>query len=92
MSLDSAIKHMDAVQAELTIHPEGCPEPWRTWMIEAHRAMCEVIRFYKEQGTIIKAIVHEQEKLGVTQDQLSQDVEAELRKTQQELAREKRCL
>jgi hypothetical protein len=49
MTLDQAIRNLDAVQADLTIHPEGCPEPWRTWMVEAHDAMCEVITLYKKE-------------------------------------------
>lgn len=47
MTLDAAIKKLDMVQAELTIYPDGCPEPWRTWMIEAHKAMCQVIERYR---------------------------------------------
>ena len=47
MTLNEAIRHLDSVQAELTIHPEGCPEPWRTWMVEAHEAMCLVIDRYR---------------------------------------------
>lgn len=52
MTLDDAIRHLDTVQAELTIYPEGCPEPWRAWMVEAHEAMCQVIDRYmaKEIG------------------------------------------
>lgn len=46
MTLDDAIRHLDTVQAELTIYPEGCPEPWRAWMVEAHEAMCQVIDRY----------------------------------------------
>lgn len=49
MMLDDAIRRLDFVQAELTIHPEGCPEPWRTWMIEAHEAMCEAVQEYRKQ-------------------------------------------
>lgn len=68
-----------------------------------NQAMAEkgvLLKLKDEQGSIIKvqadqikaceAIVYEQEKLGATQDQLSRAVEAELRKAQQELAREKR--
>lgn len=68
-----------------------------------NKAMAEngvLLKLKGEQDTIIKvqadqikaceAIVQEQEKLGATQDQLSRAVEAELRKVQQELAREKR--
>lgn len=49
MTLDEAIKHLDSVQAELTIHPSGCPEPWRSWMVEAHEAMCLVLDRYGEE-------------------------------------------
>lgn len=49
-TLAQAIRHLDTLQAELTIHPEGCPEPWREWMVEAHNAMCEVVQLYREQG------------------------------------------
>lgn len=46
MTLDEAIRTLDRVQAELMIYPEGYPEPWRAWMIEAHTAMCQVIDRY----------------------------------------------
>jgi hypothetical protein len=46
MTLDQAIRRLDTVQAELTIYPDGCPEPWRAWVIEAHTAMCQVIDRY----------------------------------------------
>ena len=49
VSLDHAMRRLDTVQADLTIHPDGCPEPWRTWMIEAHEAMCDVILEYQQQ-------------------------------------------
>ena len=48
MTLDEAIRNLDSVQADLTIHPEGCPEPWRSWMVEAHEAMCRVVTQYRE--------------------------------------------
>lgn len=51
MTLDTAIRLLDAVQADLPIYPDGCPEPWRTWMVEAHAAMCQVIeRYNREEG------------------------------------------
>jgi len=46
MTLDEAMRTLDCVQAELMIYPEGYPEPWRAWMIEAHTAMCQVIDRY----------------------------------------------
>lgn len=68
-----------------------------------NKAMAEkgvLLKLKGEQETIIKIqadqiqacelIVKQQEQLGATQDQINQAVEAELRKAQQELAREKR--
>lgn len=53
MTLDDAIRNLDCVQAELTIHPEGCPEPWRSWMVRAHEAMCQVLdRYADEKGML----------------------------------------
>jgi len=49
MTLDDCIHKLDSLQAELTIHPEGCPEPWRTWLVEAHEAMCQAIDRYREE-------------------------------------------
>lgn len=53
MTLDQAIHRLDTVQAELTIYPDGCPEPWRSWLVEAHEAMCQVIDRYtaEKEGT-----------------------------------------
>lgn len=51
VTLDESIRKLDSLQAELTIYPDGCPEPWRTWLIEAHEAMCETVKAYrKERG------------------------------------------
>lgn len=48
MTLDESIRKLDSLQAELTIHPDGCPEPWRTWLIEAHEAMCAAVTAYMQ--------------------------------------------
>lgn len=68
-----------------------------------NKAMAEngvLLKLHGEQETIIKiqadqikaceAIVQQQEQLGSTQEQIGQAVEAELKKSQKELAREKR--
>lgn len=52
MSLDDAIRKLDSIQADLTIHPDGCPEPWRSWMIQAHEAMCQVIDKYAHREDV----------------------------------------
>lgn len=49
-----------------------------------------IIKIQADQIQACEKIVQQQEQIGATQDQLSQAVEAELRKAQQELAREKR--
>lgn len=49
MTIDQAIRRLDRLQAELTIHPDGCPEPWRSWLVKAHEAMCHVIEQYREE-------------------------------------------
>lgn len=47
--LEQAIRSLDNVQAEATILPEGCPEPWRQWIVEAHNAMCNVVQEYRRE-------------------------------------------
>ncbi len=46
--LELAIRQLDTIQAEGTLLPEGCPEPWREWIVGAHAAMCEVIVQYRD--------------------------------------------
>lgn len=53
-SLEQYIRHLDSIQAELTIYPEGCPEPWRSWLVQAHAAMCDVVRKYQLQSAIVE--------------------------------------
>lgn len=50
MTLDRAIRMLDTIQAELTIYPDGCPEPWRGWLVDAHKAMCDVVESYRAQS------------------------------------------
>lgn len=47
--LKEEILRLDHLQAELTIYPDGCPEPWRSWIIEAHHAMCDAVQAYQKQ-------------------------------------------
>lgn len=46
--LGQAIRHLDSTQADLTVYPDGCPEPWRGWIVEAHTAMCQCILAYRD--------------------------------------------
>lgn len=46
--LELAMRHLDAIQAEGTLLPEGCPEPWREWIIEIHGAACDAVARYRE--------------------------------------------
>lgn len=49
LELERQIRILDGVQAEATLLPEGCPEPWRTWIVEAHDAMANVVVTYRAE-------------------------------------------
>lgn len=48
MILKQSILKLDSLQADLTIYPDVCPEPWRAWMVQAHAAMCQVVAAYRD--------------------------------------------